>query len=225
MTTSLPRFHGLHVLADDDPRWQGDPVEQARAACAGGAHVVQLRTKHATDRQTLIWGRSIRVMTRASGASFVVNDRFDLALACGADAVHLGQDDLAPDAVPAVVRAQLCIGRSTHDITQARAAVAEQVDYIAFGPLFETTSKESAYDARGLRMLAEIARIVAPSPLIAIGGIDAERIPQLLGAGATGAAVISAVAAAADRTEATRTLAALFGASPIKPTARFGAIA
>ena len=87
---------GLHVLADDDPRWPVGPVEQARAACDGGASVVQLRAKHATDSQTVAWGREIRDLTRASGARFVVNDRFDLALLCDADGVHLGQDDLAP---------------------------------------------------------------------------------------------------------------------------------
>jgi thiamine-phosphate pyrophosphorylase len=210
VTGGPSQFNGLHVLADDDPRWPCDPVAQAASACDGGAQVVQLRTKHSTDQQATAWGRKIRALTRASGATFVVNDRFDLALACDADAVHLGQDDLPPDAVPASVRARLCIGRSTHDIAQARGAVTERVDYIAFGPVFGTTSKESAYDARGLQMLEAIARFVAPCPLIAIGGIDAERIPQLLAAGATGVAVISAVAAAPDRAAATRALAARF---------------
>jgi thiamine-phosphate pyrophosphorylase len=207
-------FHGLHVLADDDPRWSLGPVAQAAAACAAGAHVVQLRAKHATDRQTLAWGREIRKLTSAVGATFVVNDRFDLALACDADAVHLGQDDLLPAAVPAAVRARLRIGRSTHDVAQAQQARAERVDYVAFGPVFGTTSKESAYDARGLPMLGEIARIVAPLPVVAIGGIDASRIPRLLEVGATGAAVISAVAAAPDPEAATRELVAAFGGSP-----------
>ena len=78
---------GLHVLADDDPRWKWDPLEQARAACAGGARVVQLRAKHATDREVLAWGREIRRLCREAGALFVMNDRFDLALACQADGV------------------------------------------------------------------------------------------------------------------------------------------
>lgn len=207
---SPARFSGLHVLVDDDPRWKDDPVGQARAACAGGAHVVQLRCKRVTDREAIAWGREIRALTRAARATFVVNDRFDLALVCEADAVHLGQDDLPPQALPSFARSRLAVGRSTHDVAQARAACTEAVDYVAFGPLHGTTSKASPYEARGLPLLAEIVRAVAPLPVVAIGGVDAARIPALLEAGATGAAVISAVAGAEDPEDATRTLVACF---------------
>ena len=91
-------YRGLHVLADDDPRWGRDPVEQAAFACAAGVPVVQLRTKHATDEQTLAWARAIRRLTLDSGTRFIVNDRFDLALLAEADGVHLGQGDLPPSA-------------------------------------------------------------------------------------------------------------------------------
>jgi thiamine-phosphate pyrophosphorylase len=203
-------YRGLHVLVDDDPRWGLDPVAQARIACAGGAHVVQLRAKYATDSAALDWAREIRVLTRASGARFVLNDRFDLALASDADAVHLGQTDLPPEALPEVARERLAVGRSTHDPEQARAASSEPVDYVAFGPVFGTASKESEYDARGLAMLGEIAKLVAPRPLVAIGGIDEARVDDVLTAGAAGVAVISAVVAAADPEAATRRLAAHF---------------
>ena len=102
-------FAGLHVLADDDPRWRWSPVEQAQAACDGGAAAVQLRAKRATDREALRWGESIRAATRRAGVLFVVNDRFDLALALEADAVHVGQADLAPERVRAVAGAKLAI--------------------------------------------------------------------------------------------------------------------
>lgn len=200
-------FHGLHVLADDDPRWGRDPVEQARLACAGGAAVVQLRAKHATDTCVLTWGRAIRSLCDAHGACFVLNDRFDLALACGADAVHLGQTDLPPGALPGEVRARLAVGRSTHDVAQARAACDEDVDYVAFGPLFTTASKETGYGARGLERLAEIVSIVCPRPVVAIGGIDVRRIDAVMAAGAAGAAVIAAVVGADDPEAATRELA------------------
>jgi thiamine-phosphate pyrophosphorylase len=200
------RLGGLHVLADDDPRWRCDPVAQARAACAGGAAVVQLRAKRAIDRDALAWCRAIRAITRESGTLFVVNDRFDLAVATGADGVHLGQDDLPPGRIPAEAREGLLIGRSTHDAEQARRACQEPIDYLAFGPVFGTTSKRSPYDARGLAALGEIAAITGPLPLVAIGGIDLHRVAEVIRAGASGAAVISAVAAAEDPVAATRAL-------------------
>jgi thiamine-phosphate pyrophosphorylase len=201
-----PAFHGLHALADDDPRWPRDPVEQARAACEGGAHVVQLRTKHATDRQTLEFAHAIRALTRNAGARFVVNDRFDLAIAAEADAVHLGQDDLPPGRIPATLRARLAIGRSTHTLAQAEASNAEDIDYVAFGPVFSTTSKASDYTERGLALLSRIVATVAPRPVVAIGGLNAENVPEVLAAGARGIAVISALSAAADPVAAARSL-------------------
>ena len=197
---------GLYVLCDDDPRWRLDPVEQARAALAGGAQMVQLRAKRATDAQALAWAESIRALAHAHGALFFVNDRFDLALASSADGVHLGQDDLAPACVPARARQRLLVGRSTHTLEQAREACGEPVDYIAFGPLFGTTSKQSAHDARGLDALAEVVRIAAPRPVVAIGGIDASRAGDVVRAGAAAVCVISAVAAASDPEGATRAL-------------------
>jgi thiamine-phosphate pyrophosphorylase len=194
------------VLADDDPRWGLDPVAQARAACAGGAAVVQLRAKRAIDRDALAWCGEIREITRASGTLFVVNDRFDLALAAGADGVHLGQEDIPPDRLPPEARERLLVGRSTHDAEQALCACREPIDYLAFGPIFGTTSKDSPYDARGLGALGEIAALSGSLPLVAIGGIDLQRVAQVIRAGAAAAAVISAVAAAEDPVAATRAL-------------------
>jgi thiamine-phosphate pyrophosphorylase len=201
------RLHGLHVLADDDPRWGRDPVAQARAACAGGAAVVQLRAKRATDREALAWAEALRELTRRCGALLLVNDRFDLALAAEADGVHLGQADLPPGRIPAPLRERLLVGRSAHTLEQARAAREESVDYVAFGPVFGTTSKPSPYAARGLAALGEAARAVAPLPLVAIGGIDASNAGSAIAAGAAAVAVISAVAGARDPEAAARELA------------------
>lgn len=211
------RLRGLFVLADDDPRWRNAPAAQARAACEGGARVVQLRAKYGTDRETLALAAEIRAVTRACDALFFLNDRFDLALLAGADGVHLGQDDLPPARLPAAARARLLVGRSAHTLEQARAACAEPVDYIAFGPVFGTTSKESRYQARGVAMLVEAARIVAPRPLVAIGGIEAARAGEAMRAGAVGVAVISAVAGAADPVAATRALVAATSAGRASP--------
>jgi thiamine-phosphate pyrophosphorylase len=198
--------HGLYVLCDDDPRWPHDPVEQARAALAGGARVVQLRAKRATDAQALAWAEAIRALAHERGALCFVNDRFDLALAAGADGVHLGQTDLPPSSLPASARARLQVGRSTHTQDEARATRDEDVDYVAFGPLFGTTSKHSEYDARGLDALAEVVRIAAPRPVVAIGGIDVARAADVVRAGAAAVCILSAVAGARDPATAARAL-------------------
>ena len=198
------------MLVDDDPRWGCDPVEQARNACAAGVPVVQLRAKHATDRQCLEWARAIRALTHDSGTRFVLNDRYDIALLAEADAVHLGQTDLPPSAIPDDVRMRLAIGRSTHTREELEAAQGEVVDYIAFGPVFGTTSKESEFDARGLEALRTATRLASPRPLIAIGGIEARHLGDLRRAGVGGFAVISGVAGADDPIAAARALMAGF---------------
>jgi thiamine-phosphate diphosphorylase len=205
------RLLGVHVLADDDPRWPAGPLAQAEAACAGGAAVVQLRCKHATDRETLRLGAAIRARTQAAGLLFLVNDRFDLALALGADGVHLGQQDLPPDALPEAARERLLVGRSTHDLAELDAARAGPVDYLALGPVFGTASKATPHAARGIEMAREAARRAAPLPLVAIGGVDAEGAAALARAGVGGVAVISAVAGAQDPLAAVRTLRTAFG--------------
>jgi thiamine-phosphate pyrophosphorylase len=205
-------LEGLLVLADDDPRWRWDPVEQARAACAGGARIVQLRAKRAGDRQALGWAAQIRRETRAAGALFFVNDRFDLAWASGADGVHLGQDDLSPASLPAAARARLRVGRSTHVAAELAAVREEPVDYVAFGPVFGTRSKDSPHGPRGLDALREAVRAAAPRPVAGIGGIDAGNAAQVAAAGARLCAVISAVAGAEDPEAATRALVQAFAA-------------
>lgn len=199
----------LLALADDDPAWKLDPVEQARAACEGGAAAVQLRAKRATDRQALAWAESIRADTRACGALFFVNDRFDLALAANADGVHLGQDDVPPHRLPDAVRERLRIGRSTHTLEQLADACDEPVDYVAFGPVFATGSKDTPYTPRGLELLAQCVARAAPRPVVAIGGIGLDNAAAVAATGVRGIAVISAIAGVADTGAAAAATAAL----------------
>jgi thiamine-phosphate pyrophosphorylase len=194
------------VLADDAPIWKIDPVEQARVACEAGASVVQLRAKHATDPVALEWAEAIREITRKFDVGFFMNDRFDLALAAGADGVHLGQDDIPPSKIPIAVRSRLLVGRSTHSLEQAREACLEPVDYIAFGPIFATETKNSPDDPRGVERLAEVVRAVQ-QPVIAIGGIGLGNVAQVADTGVAGIAVISAIAGAADPRRAVSALA------------------
>ena len=200
-------LRGLMVLADDAPNWKIDPIDQARAACEGGASIVQLRAKRATDAVALEWAEAIREITQKFDVGFFVNDRFDLALAADADGVHLGQEDIPPSRIPMAARSRLLIGRSTHSLEQAREARAESVDYIAFGPIFATGSKDSPGDPRGVERLAEVVRAVQPISVIAIGGIDLGNVARVTGAGVAGIAVISAIAEAADPRRAARALA------------------
>jgi thiamine-phosphate pyrophosphorylase len=174
---------------------------------------VQLRAKHASDREVLRIGERVRDLTRRAGVLFVVNDRFDLALLLGADAVHVGQQDLPPARVRAAAGAALAIGRSTHDDAELARALGEPVDYVAFGPVFETTSKDTGHAAQGLARLAAAATRVAPRPLVAIGGIDAANAAQVRAAGARGVAVLSAVAGAADPAAAVRGLVRALGSA------------
>ena len=177
--------------------------------------MVQLRAKYATDSQCLEWAREIRTLTRESGARFVLNDRYDIALLADADAVHLGQTDLPPSSIPDDARKRLAIGRSTHTPEQLAIAREEAVDYIAFGPVFGTTSKESEFEARGLEALATAIRLAAPRPLIAIGGIEVCHLCDLRRLGVGGFAVISGVAGANDPIVAARRLMAGFAESEV----------
>ncbi len=213
MRPSLDRLRGVYPLADDDPRWRHGPRAVIEAALAGGASVVQLRLKHTPDGEALELARWAAEQTRKAGALLFVNDRYDLADLAGADGVHLGQDDLAPERIPEEVRRRLCVGFSTHTLEQVRRSRDRPVDHIAFGPVFDTTSKESEYTSRGEALLRE-AVALAGRPVVAIGGIGAANLARVRAAGAVAAAVISAVADAEDPAAATRYLRERFEASP-----------
>jgi thiamine-phosphate pyrophosphorylase len=204
-----PRLLGVYPLADDDPSRLHPPEAVVEAALAGGASVVQLRLKRTPDGRALELARWALERTRRAGALLIVNDRFDLADLAGADGVHLGQDDLAPERIPAQVRRRLHVGLSTHTLEQARAGAARPIDALAFGPLFGTASKDSPYAARGVEALSEVVRL-SPHPVIAIGGIQAGNVAGVARAGARAAAVISAIADADDPAAETARLQALF---------------
>lgn len=201
---------GIYPLADDDPRWRVRPLELVAAAVRGGASVVQLRLKHTRDAEALRLARAARGHTRAAGALLILNDRFDLADLAQVDGVHLGQHDPAPERIPPEVRARLLVGLSTHTLEQVRESRTRPIDYVAFGPVFGTKSKDSEYEPRGAKLLAEAVETAA-HPLVAIGGIGADELRRVAAAGARAAALISALTDAADPEAETRRLRALFG--------------
>lgn len=152
--------------------------------------MIQLRDKTASPRDFYEAALVAMKIARALNVRIIINDRLDVAAAVRADGVHLGQDDLPPDRARAVLPQGAIIGFSTHNLKQALEADSTSADYIAFGPVFATSTKENPDPVVGLDQLAEIKRHVS-KPLVAIGGITLERAPSVIEAGAASVAVIS----------------------------------
>ena len=209
-------IRGYYAIVDVGAEALADVAAlEARAAklLAASPCCLQLRAKGADGAAMFAAAVRLRELCGAAGVPFCVNDRLDIALAVGADVVHLGQDDLPlADArrVRALARAErMLIGFSTHNLAQARAAAEGGADYIGFGPCFPTPSKANPDPVVGLAALAEVCRAVAV-PVVAIGGIGLESAPSVARAGARAAAVISAVDRAPDPTAAGQRVWAAF---------------
>lgn len=175
------------------------PVDLARRFFDAGATLLQLRAKDATGAEFLAWADAICAAGRASGATVIINDRLDIAMMAGAHGVHVGQEDLPPSAVRAVLRGQpMQVGLSTHTLDQITAAAAEPVDYIAIGPVFGTATKDTGYQPVGLDLVKAAAAGSAGRPVVAIGGITLGNAGAALAAGAASVAVIADLLAGDD---------------------------
>jgi len=174
------RARGLELLA------------VAAAFCTAPLAALQLRAKTAGDRERLAAARAILPLCRAAGVPFVVNDRVDIARLVDADGVHLGQDDLPPEHARRLLGPERWVGLSTHDSTQVDAAAAEAIDYVGFGPVFATTTKQRADLVVGLEGL-RAAVVRSRFPVVAIGGIRLVDLPAVRAAGAHAAALVSAL--------------------------------
>ncbi len=189
----------LHLCVITDPKLAPgrDHVAIAAAALAGGADMIQLRDKAGDLRELLPQARAIQALCRSHGAIFIVNDRLDLALAAEADGVHVGQEDLPAEAARRLLPPGRILGVSTHTREQAEAACLAGADYIGFGPMFPTGTKDTGYTPRGLEGLRDV-RAAISLPILAIGGITLETVEGVIAAGATAPAVISAIVAVPD---------------------------
>ncbi len=167
-------------------------AEQVRRLIEAGATLIQLREKMAAPRDFYRDAEVALKVARDHKVTLIINDRVDIALALQADGVHLGQADLPPDAARKLLGAQRIIGFSTHNIKQVHFAMNEPIDYIAFGPIFDTSSKERPDPSVGLEAL-RTARQLVKFPLVAIGGITRANACEVLKAGADSVATISAV--------------------------------
>ena len=152
---------------------------------------MQVREKHLSPREFYREAEDALRVARELGVKLIINDRVDIALALRADGVHLGQDDLPPAAARELLGERAVIGFSTHDEEQAREAIRLPVDYLAIGPIFQTSSKENPDAVVGLEGLRRVRKVVGQIPLVAIGGVRAENVPRVLAAGADAVAVIS----------------------------------
>ncbi|PYS76718.1 MAG: thiamine phosphate synthase [Acidobacteria bacterium] len=200
MPFELPKLYPI-----TDRRLSGlSHAAQVARLCEGGARLVQLREKHLSPREFYREAEGALKVARSRGVRLVINDRADIALAVGADGVHLGQDDMPPDAARALLGEGAVIGFSTHGVEQAVAAARLPVDYIAIGPVFATQSKENPDPSVGLEGVARVREAVGRLPLVAIGGITQENARSVLDAGADSVAVISALLAPADPAEIAR---------------------
>jgi thiamine-phosphate pyrophosphorylase len=203
----LPRGPFLYAIVDVERLGARPPGAAAEALARGGAAVVQLRAKGVPDRELLELSEDARDGARRAGALFLVNDRPDVALLVGADGVHLGQADLPPAEARRLLGDGAIIGHSTHSLAQLRAATSAPIDYAALGPIFATATKADAEAVVGLDLL-RAARALTDLPLVAIGGIDHQRAPQAVAAGADGLAVISALLDEPDLERAARAFVA-----------------
>ena len=188
MTLPFARFlDGFYaVLVRDDE-------VLARALLAGGARILQVRLKPAHADEIVRVARMARRVCTELGAALVVNDRVDLALAVGADAVHLGQTDMPIEAARAVAGERLAIGISTHDLGQVRCAVAARPAYIAYGPIFATTTKQDPDPVQGIDALRAAVDAAGGIPVVAIGGIRPSHARDLYATGASCLCAISSV--------------------------------
>lgn len=165
--------------------------EQVTRLLAGGATIIQLREKRESARTFFAEAAIAVPLGQAAGARMIINDRVDIALALKADGVHLGQTDMPVSAARALLGAEAIIGYSTHNLVQVKAALELPVDYLAFGPIFPTGSKENPDPVAGLEALGAVKALVADIPLVAIGGIRRGTLEAVFAAGADCAAIIS----------------------------------
>ncbi len=201
----MKKIGTLHVLTDTVLQARYSHPELAGLAIAGGADTIQFRQKTGSTREMIRVAEEMRRLCRRAGVTFLVNDRIDVAIAARADGVHLGQSDFPIPLARKLLGDDAVIGGSAGTLEEARKCLTEGADYVGFGPVYATTSKEDAGPAGGLGLLGQIAGEI-PLPIIAIGGVTTDNITLVMEAGAYGVAVISAVCCQSDPRDAARCL-------------------
>jgi thiamine-phosphate pyrophosphorylase len=187
---TVHNFPRLYAIIDSAQVEQRSPLAVFEMLVSAGVELIQYRDKEGSPRQLFETSRQLAECARKCHATFIVNDRADVALLAGADGVHLGQNDLPVELARRLLRPGTIVGSSTHSIPQVDEADRSSADYIAFGPVFPTQSKERPDPTVGLEGV-RAARSATPKPLVGIGGITAENARAVIEAGADAVAVIS----------------------------------
>ncbi len=198
----MPVDFKLYLITDRKQTKMPLP-EAVRLALQGGVSAVQLRENDLPVRELLALAQELRIITREFGAKLFVNDHVDIAVAVGADGVHLGHQSMPVDAARKIVGSGMLIGASTHSVQEAKDAEARGADFITYGPIFETPSKAQQGKPLGKSTIRE-AKYPINIPLFALGGIKSTNVLQVIAAGADGVALISSILAADDITAAAR---------------------
>ena len=191
----MPDFfsHRLHAIIDVTAAAKAGlpPIDLARAFLDGGARVLQLRAKDLPSGALLGLSDTLVATANEYSAALIVNDRVDVACLSRAHGVHVGQDDLSPTAAREQLGPAAIVGYSTHSVGQVEAALREPVSYIAVGPVFGTSTKDTGYEAVGLDLVAAAARLADAVRIVAIGGVTLDNARSAIDAGASAVAVIS----------------------------------
>ena len=203
MLNRLPRLAAI-VDVEVASRTGWTPSDLARAFLDGGARLLQLRAKQLPSGAFLDLCDAVVALGHEYQATVIVNDRVDLAKMSGAHGAHVGQDDLPPAAARQQLGPDAIVGFSTHSVAQVKAALRDPVSYVAVGPVFGTSTKDTGYHAVGLELVAAAARLSSQMPVVAIGGVTLDNARSALDAGAASVAVISDLLTGGDPTTRVR---------------------
>jgi thiamine-phosphate pyrophosphorylase len=197
--------YSLYLITDRKLSRGRSTIEVVEAALRGGVDVVQLREKDAETAFLVEEGLRVRELTARYNVPLIVNDRLDVALAIEAEGVHVGQTDLPAALARKLLPRPLLLGVSTSTVAMAQQAEQDQADYIGFGPIYATTTKQTSASPRGAHMFAAVHQAVA-LPIVVLGGISQTNIAEVVAAGADHVAVCSAIVGAEDVQRAASTL-------------------
>ncbi len=201
----MKKIGKLHVLTDTVLQSRFSHSKLAMLAIKGGADTIQYRQKKGSTREMIRIATQMKQVCSEYGVPLIVNDRVDVAMAAKADGVHLGQDDYPIPQARELLGQEMIIGGSASNMEEVEKCFIDGADYVGFGPVYSTTSKEDAGSVKGLAGLAEVVKAI-DVPIIAIGGIGLENVSEVLQTGVHGIAVISSVCCQEDPEQATRSL-------------------